>query len=149
VARGIEESHQRAEALRALASSLAKAEQWEQAEGVARSIEESDPRALALRALASSLAEAEQWEQAEGVARGIEESHQRAEALRALADTLLAAHEYKRLVSLLHASWLQVETRNDALRLFSLALVLLSIQPEIGMAFYHGFQWVDTFLSGE
>src|SRR6266487_1638922 len=156
VARGIEESHQRAWALRALASSLAEAEQWEQAklvwteaEGVARGIEESRLRAWALRALASSLAEAEQWEQAEGVARGIEESHQRAEALRALADTLLAAHEYKRIVSLIHAQWLQVETRNDALRLFSLALVLLSIQPEIGMAFYHGFQWVDTFLSGE
>jgi len=187
VARGTERRDKRAEALSELVSSLAKAKQWEQAETIARDIEKGDQRARALSALASSLAEAEQWEQArplwieaealacdeesglrawilielvsslakakqwkqaEALTRDIEESDERAEALSVLANNLLAAREYKRLVSLIHASWLQVETRSDALFLFSLGLVLLSIEPEIGIAFYRGFQWVDRFLNG-
>ena len=85
VARLIEDSFERAKALRELATALAQAQQWEraenvwkEAEGVARSIEHSSGRAYALSELATALAWAQQWERAEGVTRSLENSYWRA-----------------------------------------------------------------------
>jgi hypothetical protein len=47
--------------LQELATTLAQAQQWEQAREVATSIEEGNQKAGALRALATTLAQAHQW----------------------------------------------------------------------------------------
>jgi hypothetical protein len=65
-----------------------------------------------------------------------------------LVDGFCKANQYEQVISLIHASWLQLETRYDAFRFFPLALQLLPLQPEIGDAFYRGIQWVDAFLKG-
>jgi HPt (histidine-containing phosphotransfer) domain-containing protein len=137
----------RAEALRALVISLAEAQQWDRAEKVAHDIEGENRRAKALSALAISLAEAQQWDRAEEIAHTLKDYYGYNQNLMALADIFFRNHEYQRLVSLIHTSWLQVETRNDALLFFPLVLGLIPLQLEIGDAFYHGFQWVDTFLN--
>jgi hypothetical protein len=43
-------------------------------------------------------------------------------------------------------SWYLVETRKEALTLFSIANAVISHKPEVGIAFFHAFTWVDTFL---
>jgi len=79
--------------LRDLASALAQAKEWREAERVARSIEENQYRAPALRDLASALAQAKEWREAERVARSIEDNEEHAIALQELASALAQVGE--------------------------------------------------------
>ena len=67
IARTIEGSSQRGEALANLATALAQAQQWDQAQAVIGTIEDSRERAWALAALGAALAQAQQWDRAQAV----------------------------------------------------------------------------------
>jgi hypothetical protein len=70
----------------------------------------------------------------------------RARVLRELVEVLLKHGDYERVFSLVQRSWLQAETRTFTLELFPLALGLIPLKPEIGVAFHEAFKWVNTFL---
>ncbi len=102
IAHSTTDSYQQVLALGVLASALAEAQRWEQAEPiwkqaeqVACSITESNQQAWALQALAGSLANAQRWEQAEQVARSITDIDQQAWALQALAGALAKAQRWE------------------------------------------------------
>jgi hypothetical protein len=44
--------------------------------------------------------------------------------------------------------WLQVDTREDAMKLLALGFKLVHLKPEIGFAFYESFTWVDHLVKG-
>jgi len=146
VARSIPDSEEQAKALGELATALAQAGRWEQAEEVARSIPDSEEQAEALRELVTTLAQAQRWEQAEEVACSISGSYQQALELRKLVEALLKHGDYEKVLHIVQRSWLRVETRASALQVFSLAVKLISREPEMSVAFYQAFKWVDTFL---
>jgi uncharacterized protein YeeX (DUF496 family) len=148
IARSIENSERRAEALGNLATALAQAQQWEQAQAVIASIQNSERRVEALGNLATALAQAQQWEQAQTVIATIQDSYRRAVALRKLAAALAASGEQEQLLGLIRHSWLRVSTREEVLRLFPLVTELIPGNPELGLALYKAFTWVDTFLKG-
>jgi tetratricopeptide (TPR) repeat protein len=148
VIRTLEDSEQRAWALHELGIALVKAHQWERAEAVIRTIKDEDTRARTLLALGTALVQAHQWERAEAVIRTMEDSEQRAGALRELAEALTRSSEYEQLLRLVQHSWLQAGGRASSITLFPLAYELLSLNPEIGLAFCEAFSWVDTFLKG-
>ena len=58
------------------------------------------------------------------------------------------ADEFEQLLHVIQRSWRQVETREEALTLFSIASAFISRKPEVGIAFFDAFTWVDTFLGG-
>src|SRR5205814_2856741 len=97
----IEQSDQKARALRELATALAQAQQWEQAQAV--------------------------FEQAQAVISSIEQSDQKAWALRELAMALVTVNEYELLLHVVQYAWLQAETRASALELFPVACGLISL----------------------
>jgi hypothetical protein len=41
---------------------------------------------------------------------------------------------------------LEASTRGSALQLISTAIPLIEVKPELGMAFFEAFEWVDRFL---
>ena len=151
----IEDNSVRAEALRDLGATLVQAQQWEQAQAVWRETQaviattkNSRVRTWALRDLGTALVQAQQWEQAQAVIATIEDSDARAEALRGLAAALAASGEQEQLLDLIQRSWLLVSTQEEALRLFPLVTELIPRNPELGLALYKAFTWVDTFLKG-
>jgi hypothetical protein len=151
----IENSDQHAKALGNLAMALTQAQQWEQAQAVwakaqaaIGTIEDSDQRTEALKDLATALTQAQQWEQAQTIIGTIEDSYWRAEALQKLAATLGVVGEQEQLLGLIQHSWWLVSTREEALKLFSLVTEFIPHNPELGLALYKAFTWVDTFLKG-
>jgi hypothetical protein len=71
-----------------------------------------------------------------------------AEALKGLAAALAASGEQEQLLGLIQRSWSQVSTREEALWLFSLVTEFIPRNPELGLALYKAFTWVDTCLKG-
>jgi tetratricopeptide (TPR) repeat protein len=147
---------QRALALTWLAGALAQAQCWQEAERMIGSISNEGWRAEPLAELAGVLAQAGRWQEAGRVWQEAErvigsisrERGQRGEALRNLADALAKHNEQERLLSLIHRWWLQADTRDEAIDLLPLAFGLIPLHPNIGMAFYNAFAWVDNFLHG-
>jgi len=113
---------------------------------VARTIQGSNEQAWALSALGTALARAQQWEQAERVIGTIGNSDVQAGALWELGTVLVSADEFEQLLHVIQLTWRQVETRKEALTLFSPASVFISRKPEVGVHFFDAFTWVDTFL---
>jgi len=105
VARAIKDSMRRAERMGSIASALAQAEQWEQAEAVIRMIEDGDQRDWALSALAERLAFAKKWEQAEVVIQIVESSLTKAETRSQAIENFLKRENalYLLAVALVHA----------------------------------------------
>jgi len=96
--------------LRDLASALAQAKEWREAERVARSIEDNEEHAIALQELASALAQVGErehaqtlWREAEQVARSIEDDRRRAIALQELASALAQAKEWHEAEQVAHS----------------------------------------------
>jgi tetratricopeptide (TPR) repeat protein len=146
IARTIEKSYPRAEALRELGTALAQAQQWERAEAVIGTIEHSDLRAEALAALGTALAQAQQWERAHAVIGTIEHSDRRAGALAELAAEMAEAGEDEMLLHLIQRWWRLSDNREDALKLFPLVTRFIPHHPELGFALHEAFTWVDAFL---
>jgi hypothetical protein len=44
---------------------------------------------------------------------------------------------------------LLIGIRKYTIQLLPLALGLIALKPEIGLAFQEAFKWVDTFLNGQ
>jgi hypothetical protein len=65
-----------------------------------------------------------------------------------VAKVLVTHDKYEQLLNLIQRSWHQVETREEALTLFSVANTVISYVPDIGTAFLSAFSWVDNFLGG-
>jgi hypothetical protein len=61
---------------------------------------------------------------------------------------MASADELEQILKLIQRSGRRVETRSEALTLFSIAVTVISRKPEIGNAFIAAFIWVDTFLVG-
>lgn len=59
---------------------------------------------------------------------------------------ILAISQLESVLNLIRSSWREVETREDALTLFSMAGAVISSKPQIGIPFFEVFIWVDTFL---
>jgi len=96
--------------LRDLASALAQAKEWREAERVARSIEDNEEHAIALQELASALAQVGErehaqtlWREAEQAARPIEDDRRRAIALQELASALAQAKEWHEAEQVAHS----------------------------------------------
>jgi hypothetical protein len=64
------------------------------------------------------------WAEAERVISTLQNSDTRARALRDLATMMAGAEELEQLLHLIQRSWRQVETREKALTLFSMASTL-------------------------
>ena len=139
VARSIEDASQQVQALMALATALAQAQQWEsakrilsQVEKVVRSIENTSRQGRALTALATILAQAQQWRQAEEVTRSIEDTYEQGRALTALATALAQAQQWesaKRILSQAEEVIRSIEnTSRRAEALTALATVLVQAQ---------------------
>ena len=130
------------------------AQVWIEAERVIGSIQDNYERSGALSALGKALAQAQQsehasqaWAEAERVIGSIQDSAAQARALRDLA-IMSYADELELALHLIQRSWRQVETREDALALFSMASAVISSKPNVGIPFFEAFIWVDTFLGG-
>ena len=102
VAHTIKESWTRAKVLSELGETLARAQQWEEAErvwGVVQevidSIKDNQTRARALQELSAALVQTQQWEQAEKVSLSIEDGQIRARALQELATALAQAQHWE------------------------------------------------------
>src|SRR6266581_593426 len=102
VAHTIKESWTRAKVLSELGETLARAQQWEEAErvwGVVQevidSIKDGQIRARALQELATALAQAQHWEEAEKVSLFIEDGQIRARALQELGTALAQAQHWE------------------------------------------------------
>lgn len=115
---------------------------------IALAIQNSSQQAVALRQLGQALAQAQRWEQAQQVIGTIQDSYQQARALTKLVDALAHSNEYERLLHIIHYWWRYVRRRDEAIRLLSLAYNFISYHPELGIAFYDAFAWVDDFLQG-
>jgi hypothetical protein len=120
---------------------------WRQAQEAVEGVKDMR-RASALRELAKALAQAGELQWAEQIAGSIEDSYERVEALRELIDVLLTLKNDEHALWLMQQAWLQAETRADALDLLPLTFSLIALEPEVGMAFFEGFRWVDRCLAG-
>ncbi len=123
-------------------------QQWEQAEQVIESFLDDRQKNTALGELAGALAQAQQWKQAEQVINRIPNNKQRNAALNELGTILATTNEFEELLHLVQRTWLQIETREDAIALLPLAVGLISLEPDIGIEFCKAFDWVDDFLVG-
>ena len=121
---------------------------WERAKGAASVSTMYSDKNGALKELAGALVRTQRWEQAEEIARSISDSKQQAAALKNLIEVLIKYYKHDRILHLVQRSYLQAETRDFALQEISLAAGLISLKPEIGIALYEAFKWVDTFLAG-
>ena len=130
-----------------LGVTLTHTQYWKKADAVGRELE-----AMGLTSdryqqdCVRALAQMAQWEQAETVLRSMKNNSHRAEALCEMADALAKTNEHGRLLRLVQRWWPQVKTRGEALTLLALASELIALKPDIGMAFYEAFAWVDAFL---
>jgi hypothetical protein len=97
--------------------------------------------------LGEALARGGKWQRAEAIANMMVESDEKVWLLREIARVLAANKEYEQLLSFVQRSWLQAKTREYCIRLLTLAVGLISLKPELGIAFSHAFTWVDDFLS--
>ena len=91
----MENDYSKAEGLKEVVSSLARAQQWKQAETIALSIKHVAFEAEALSSIASSLAHAQQWKQAETIALSIKYDDFKDEALSSIASSLAHAQQWK------------------------------------------------------
>ena len=142
-------------ALSALGTALAQAQQWAEAERIIGTIQDSYEKFSALSALGTALAQAQQWEHASQMWAEAERITgigllriNQASILSELATAMSSANELEQLLHLVQRAWRQVETRIEALKLFSMASAIISHKPEIGIAFFDAFAWVDMFLGG-
>lgn len=111
---------EQAEALEALGSTLAEAQEWEKARAV---IENIDParseHVSALRTLGSALARAQEWEQAYALSKTIDNDYERSRVLCTLVGVLLEAqqqetlqivlNDFDEVVSMITISWYKVK----------------------------------------
>ena len=88
------------------------------------------------------------WAEAERVIGTLQYSYEQADALNDLATMMARTNKLKQLLHLIQRAWRQVETREEALTLFSIASAVISCTTDIGTAFLSAFSWVDTFLGG-
>ena len=151
----IPDSYWQAQALRELGIALAQTQQlteasqsWKQAERVIATIQSEFQREEALCDFGKALAQAQQWDQAERVIATIPDSYWQAQALPALSTALGSAGEIASLLRVIQRAWRRVETREEALTLFSIASSIISRNPEVGIPLFDAFTSVDTFLGG-
>ncbi len=121
---------------------------WQEAERVIHTIEDGWSRDGALRELGQALAQARAWREAERVIWMIWNEGEQVEALRELGQALAQADNYEELLRLIQQFWQAAKTRDEAFQRFGLATWLIPQYPEISMALYTGFAWVDNFLKG-
>jgi len=152
----IEDSYEQAKALSMLSQALAQAGQWQQAEQVVFRIEDSYKQAEALSMLGQALAQTVETssaallrQQAEQIISRIEDSQEHVMALASVAKALAQAGRYNDLLHLIQRFWLLARTREEAFERFYLATHFIQKYPELGIAFFEGFTWVDAFLAGE
>jgi tetratricopeptide (TPR) repeat protein len=145
-----------AEAFSELGKAMAQAQLWQEAERiwqraeqVSDSITDKERQAGALSELGKAMAQAQCWQEAERVSNSITDEGWRVEALSTLADTLASHRQDDHVVHLVHSWWGQAKTRDEALKLLPLVCGLIQHFPELGMALYDSFAWVDNFLRGE
>jgi transcriptional regulator with XRE-family HTH domain len=155
IARTIERGEAQAEVLERLGMALVQAQQWERAEAVIHLIEDHEAQARALGELGMALAQAWQcgraeavWVEGQALIGTIEDHEAQARAWGKLAATMAPVGAHEQLLRLIQRSWLLASTREDALRLFSLATEFIPHDPKLGLALYDAFTWVDTFLKG-
>ena len=111
-------------------------------------IESARKREGELFKLARVLIEAQQWEQARTLIGSIEISEVRASALTLLVTDLVNASKREMALHLLQLSWLEARTREFAINSLAMADKFIQLMPQIGLAFYDSFTWVETFLKG-
>jgi tetratricopeptide (TPR) repeat protein len=136
------------EGLMALGTALAEAGQWQEAERVVCSISDKWGRSEALMTLGTALAQAGYWQEAERIVLSNPDEENKIQALSILIDTLAQHNEYRRIVRLVQREWLRTMRRDEALALVPLAFSLIPRYPDLGMALYEAFAWVDKFLQG-
>jgi thioredoxin-like negative regulator of GroEL len=154
VTKTIEDPYIRGRALSGLGQALAQAQQWERAEAVwhdaetaIAQIKDTNLRERALSGLGEALAQAQQWKRAEAVIAQIKNAKTRGRALFRLIEVLQEMKHERGLVVVQHA-WLRAITRDEALSLLQIATPFIVFKPELGVAFFEAFAWVDTFLKG-
>jgi hypothetical protein len=89
------------------------------------------------------------WREAEEVIGRITNADEQAEALSGLASSLAQGGQWKHLFRLVQHWWLRAKTRDEAIELLPIAYYFISHNPELGMAFFNSFSWVDEFLQGK
>src|SRR5205823_1278268 len=130
-----------------LEKSFIQAHEWERVLAVIREIPGRAPREASLRALALALVQAREWERAFSVVNEIGEDSKRLQVLEELAKALTAAGDYEGLLRLIQRCLMEANTRRYAVQLLPLAIPLISLKPEIGVAISESFSWADSLLS--
>jgi hypothetical protein len=148
LARALPDDDMQASALMRLAGALAAAGQWSLAEAIAHALPDKGMQAKALVDLAGALARAGQWPQAETLARTLSDDRMRASALGNVVAALGKNNQVGWAVRLAQDSLLEAVTRQSALNRLKIAIPLIQMKPELAMAFFEAFEWVDKFLQG-
>lgn len=144
---------ERAKALRKLVTALVMAQHLDRAETILKEMEvmahtarQRESKTQILCELGIALTKVQRWQQAETVILTIDKSDERIKALREMAVELSRAGEDERLLRIVQNEWLQVTREEYAVKLLTVAAQFIKIRPEIGIAFYEAFNWVDTFF---
>ena len=98
--------------------------------------------------MGQALAQAKRLEQAEQIIASIKNSDVQARALSELGQALAESNEYEKLLSLVHSWLLNAKKQENVIHLFSLMVHFISHHPELGIALFDTFAWVDDFLQG-
>src|SRR5450755_112251 len=104
--------------------SLARKNQWAQAEATARQIPSSQEKSLILLKLINAMMQAEQWERARGIAFSFEDPSHKREALAQLAERLIETKQWEQALAIIYAIDLP-SVRSHLLSKFSKATELV------------------------
>ena len=151
----LQEQWDKDEALGEISKSLALIRRWQRSQEVAKKINDSVYRSQILTELGMQLAIARQWERAkailidvESVTNPFENIETKVRVLKKIAEILNIMQDHEQLLYLVQHSWLQANTREDAIKLLPLVYGLISVKPELGTIFCESFKWTDNILKG-
>jgi hypothetical protein len=151
----IQEGLEKERLLALLSESLAQLKLWEKAEETAVKVKDGWHRSRLLLGIGKQLVEDQQQERAkkvflavETLARAIVNVEDKSMLLKEIAQVFSDMREHEQLVYLIQHSWLQANTREDAIKLLPMVSELIPLSPSMGRACAEAFTWVDDFLQG-
>ena len=82
------------------------------------------------------------------MSKTVEDANMRGDALFRLIKAINEAMKHERGLVVVQHAWLRAIARDEALSLLQIANPFIILKPELGMAFFKAFAWVDAFLKG-
>jgi hypothetical protein len=85
---------------------------------------------------------------AESIVLSIENIETKSKLLKKIAENFNMMQDHGQVLYLVQHSWLQANTRGDAIKLLPPVNELIPLKPEIGIDFCEAFKWADNILNG-